>query len=354
MKPRTIAISLTALTLVAGGAVVATEYTGSDSAEASDGQDIQPSATAAVEQGDLVSSISVDGTLGYTKKKKINAGTAGTLTWVAGNGAKIKQGGRLYAVDGKDVRLMYGTEPMYRKLKKGNKGTDVRQLKANLIAAGLGGGIVEDKEFTDGTVYAVKRWQKKYGLRQTGEMGPEHIAFATGPVRVQETVAAAGDRATPGGAVLTVTSSERVVQLQVKVSQAALVKQGRKVRIDTPEGSSTSGTVASIAASAQTGDDPNDKTPRIGVTVAFDDPSKISGLDKSSATVRLTGETRKNVLSVPVSALLAMTDGSFGVQVVENGRTRQTPVTLGMFAQGRVEISGKGLRDGMKVGVPKS
>ncbi len=87
------------------------------------------------------------------------------------------------------------------------------------------------------------------------------------------------------------------------------------------------------------------------MTVTFDDPDKVNGIDKAPATVKLTGHTRKNVLSVPVGALLALPDGSFGVQVVEGERTREVKVRLGMFAQGRVEISGKGLTSGMKVGV---
>jgi hypothetical protein len=42
------------------------------------------------------------------------------------------------------------------------------------------------------------------------------------------------------------------------------------------------------------------------------------------------------------------------VQVVENGGTRDVKVELGIFGQGRVEVSGEGLRDGMKVGVPSA
>jgi peptidoglycan hydrolase-like protein with peptidoglycan-binding domain len=354
MRPRTLIVSLAALTVAAGGAVAVTQYTGTDTAGGGQHQAALPPDTATVEQGDLVSSTSVDGVVGYSEQKKINAGGSGTLTWAASGGSRIERDGRLYAVDGEDVRLMYGTEPMYRTLKKGDEGNDVRQLKANLIALGLGGGIVEDKEFTQGTFEAVTRWQKLHGLKQTGTVGPEQIAFAPGPVRVQSAEAAVGDRAAPGQQVLTTTSSERVVQLQVKVTQAALATSGTKVRVELPDGTSTTGTVASVGQVARTGEDPNDRTPKIGVTVTFDDPSKVRAIDKAPATVKLTGETREDVLSVPVSALLALTDGRFGVQVVEDGRTREIPVRLGMFAQGRVEVSGEGLRAGMKVGVPST
>ena len=60
------------------------------------------------------------------------------------------------------------------------------------------------------------------------------------------------------------------------------------------------------------------------------------------------------MLTVPVSALLALKEGGYGVQVVAAGATRIVPVKLGMFADGRVEISGSGITAGTKVGVPQT
>jgi hypothetical protein len=54
-----------------------------------------------------------------------------------------------------------------------------------------------------------------------------------------------------------------------------------------------------------------------------------------------------------VVALLARAEGGFGVEVVENGRSRIVPVRTGMFANGRVEISGEEIAEGMKVGIPR-
>jgi peptidoglycan hydrolase-like protein with peptidoglycan-binding domain len=351
MKRRTLIVTVTVAAVLAGGGFAATTLTAGDAADAGQEQANLPAATEPIVKGDLVSSTSVDGTLGYSKQRKINAGVGGTLTWMASGGAKVKRDGKLYAVDGTPVRLWYGTEPMYRKLKNGDTGTDVEQLKQNLIALGYGTGLAADDEFTDGTTKGVKRWQKDHGLKETGEIGPEAIAFAAGPVRVARAHAAVGDRTGPGQQVLTCTSSHRVVRFKVKVSEAALAKPDTKVEVQLPDGT-TSGTIASVGAIARTGDSPDDKTPRIDVTVTFDDPEKVSGIDKAPATVKLTGQTRKNVLSVPVGALLALKDGSFGVQVVDGDHVREVKVTLGMFAQGRVEITGNGLKAGMRVGVP--
>jgi multidrug efflux system membrane fusion protein len=50
---------------------------------------------------------------------------------------------------------------------------------------------------------------------------------------------------------------------------------------------------------------------------------------------------------------MAAAGGGFAVQVVDGGTTRQVPVRTGLFADGRVEITGDGLAEGMTVGVPK-
>ncbi|MEO3974962.1 peptidoglycan-binding protein [Streptomyces sp. CAU 1734] len=354
MRRRTMAVSVVLVAAVAGGGFAVTALGEPRAEEDREGRAGLPPATAAVIRGDLSNSTGIDGTLGYSRQRKVNAGAAGTLTWIAPSGSEVGRDGRLYALDGKDVRLMYGAEPMYRTLRAGSKGTDVQQLEKNLRGLGHGTGLAVDDEYTAGTAGAVKRWQKAHGLKQTGQVGPEQISFAAGPVRVRSAGPAVGDQAAPGQAVLTTTGSDRVVRLEAKVSEASPARPGGKVEVELPDGTTAKGTVTSVASVAKPGSDPADKTPRIGIIVTFDDPAEVKGFDKSPATVRFDGETRKNVLSVPVGALLALEDGSFGVQVVEGGRAREIEVRLGLFAQGRVEVTGDGLSAGMKVGVPAS
>jgi membrane fusion protein, multidrug efflux system len=61
---------------------------------------------------------------------------------------------------------------------------------------------------------------------------------------------------------------------------------------------------------------------------------------------------RTHVLTVPVAALLALAEGGYGVQVVEGATTRIVAVETGLFAGGRVEVSGAGISEGMTVGMP--
>ncbi|WMX46537.1 peptidoglycan-binding protein [Streptomyces roseicoloratus] len=360
-------VALVAVLAVAGAGIAVTALTtgtgsGTGQAQAGPGGSRGlPPATAPVVRGDLTDGSQQDGTLGHLDERRINAGGAGgTLTWLAPNGSVVRRDGRLYEVDGAAVRLMYGAEPMYRTLKTGDKGRDVRQLEENLAALGHTGFDV-DEEYTAKTAAAVKRWQKSHGLEQTGTIGPDLIAFAGSAVRVKEAgggsaenTLAPGDRVQPGSPVLTVTGSERVVRFELPVAEAATAKTGTRVKVRLPDGTELPGRVSAVGRTASEGDDPQDPTPKIEITVSFDEPGRAKGVDRSPVTVELAGETRRDVLSVPVNALLALPGGGFGVQVVEQGRTRDVKVELGMFGQGRVEVSGGGLREGMQVGVPSA
>ncbi|MEU9146253.1 peptidoglycan-binding protein [Streptomyces sp. NPDC048349] len=320
-----------------------------------------PPATAPVQRGDLSSGLRVEGTLGYAQERKVNAAGPGVLTWVAGEGTAVERDGRLYEVNGRTVRLMYGSTPMYRPLKSGDKGEDVKQLKRNLQALGYGTGLdPEDGAFTAGTATAVKRWQKAHKVPETGEVAKEDIAFAPGPQRVRKNDAAVGDEPGPGKPVMTLTGTERIVRFEMDAAKAGTAKTGEPVTVRLPDGATVTGKIDSVGATAgpdEKGDGGGpgggDKKAKVEVVVALDKPAEVGTPDRSPVSVGLTGETRKGVLSVPVNALLALAGGGFGVQVVEDGRTREVGVQLGMFGNGRVEVTGDALEEGMQVGIPK-
>ncbi|WP_330296979.1 peptidoglycan-binding protein [Streptomyces sp. NBC_00503] len=379
--------SLAAVLAVTGGGYAVVAQAGTDGKgtgqQHSDGL---PGATAPVTRGDLSSGLKVDGTLGYAQERKLNAPGAGagaggaggtgtpgaggsgtgsaTLTWVAPSGSSVERDGKIYEVNGKPVRLMYGTTPMYRTMKSGDKGEDVKQLKRNLQALGFGVGLdASDGTFTEGTATGVKRWQKSHKMKETGEVGKEDIAFASGPQRVQKNDMAVGDEAAAGKPVLTLTGTERTVRFQLDVAKAGTVKTGDPVTVSLPGGGTANGKIASVGSTANP-DDPGSggggggggdgKKPKVEVEVTLDNASEAKGPDQSPVSVSLTGETRKGVLSVPVNALLALAGGGFGVQVVEDGKVREVKVELGMFGNGRVEVKGGALKEGMHVGVPQS
>lgn len=352
MKPGTVLVAALAVLAVVGGSTAfATLDLSGDGAGTSRDKGLPPD-TASVQREDLSESTRVEGTLGHAGKRKINGAAAGTLTWAPKAGAVIRRNERLYEVDDRSVRLMYGSEPMYRTLKEGVEGDDVRQFEANLAALGYTGFTVDD-EYTGLTADAVKRWQKANGDKETGTVGPGDIAFSPDAVRVESGALAVGDRTVPGRPVLATTGSERIVSMKLDVAESGSVKTGDKVTVVLPDGRSAPGEIRRVGTSAKKGEDPEDDSPKVPVTASLDEPGKAGGLDQAPVTVELKGETRKNVLTVPIEALIALPRKGFGVEVVERGTSRETQVEPGLFAQGRVEVSGGGLRAGMKVGVPK-
>jgi multidrug efflux pump subunit AcrA (membrane-fusion protein) len=88
--------------------------------------------------------------------------------------------------------------------------------------------------------------------------------------------------------------------------------------------------------------------------VRLDHPEKANGYDQAPVDVEFVSDARKNVLTVPVTALLALRGGGYAVEVVAGNTTEVVPVEVGMFADGLVEVTGKGLGPGDRVGVPSA
>lgn len=313
--------------------------------------------SAPVVRGDLSDSTSVSGTLGYGGERTVKAGGSGVVTRLKSPGSVAERDDALYELNGMPVRLMYGRRPMYRTLKPGMEGPDVRQMEDNLRDLGHGAGMTVDDEFTVATARAVRRWQQDHGREATGIVKPDEIAFVPGPLRIGSRDASVGDRVAPGTAVLTTTTSEQVVVVKLAVDKVSLVDEGTKVTVNLPDGHDAEGAVRSVGATATKGKDdaPNgDDEAKVKVVVELDDQTESGGLDQAPVTVELTTRTREDVLSVPVQALLALPGGGYGVRAVDGGHPRTIQVKPGMFGEGRVEVTGDGLRQGMKVEVPSS
>ena len=74
----------------------------------------------------------------------------------------------------------------------------------------------------------------------------------------------------------------------------------------------------------------------------------------ATVTVSITKELAENVLSVPVTSLLALLDGGYALEVQESGSiTKLVPVKTGIYADGWVEVTGQGLEAGTEVVMPK-
>jgi peptidoglycan hydrolase-like protein with peptidoglycan-binding domain len=319
-----------------------------------------PAATAVVTRQDLVKSLTLAGELGYGPASPLGSTAAGTTTWLPEVGAVIRRGEALLRADERPVVLLYGFLPMYRPLAEGVKGSDVRQFERNLAALGYRGFTV-DEEFSAATTAAVKRWQKDLELPETGTVDRDRIGYAPGPIRIAERLVRLGASAT--GDVLSYTGDTRMVTVSAGVGEASWATNGTTVTVTLPGGTSVAGKVTAVRAPAQApsadgGQQSDQAHPGTGaaaveVTIAVANQKALGSLAAAPVDVRYVAQQRKAVLTVPVDALLALAEGGYGLEVIGPAGTRIVPVQVGLFAGGRVEVTGDGLTEGARVGVPE-
>ncbi|MFB4267400.1 efflux RND transporter periplasmic adaptor subunit [Nonomuraea sp. GTA35] len=311
-----------------------------------------PPATATVARQTLNDTRDADGELGYGPVTTAVSRAPGTITWLPESGATVTRGKSLYRLDNDPVTLMYGDTPAYRDLKIGVEGKDVENLERNLSKLGYDGFTVDD-EFTYDTYEAVVEWQEDRGLEETGVVKLGQVVFAPGKVRVESIEAEEGQPAQPGQKVLTYTGTSKVITVQLEAEDQRMARKGARVEVTLPDGKSVKGKVTEVATVIVPGEGQEEPDTRVEALVSIGNAKSAKGLDKASVDVTFTASQRKNVLTVPVAALVALQEGGFGLEVVEGGTSRYVAVETGLFAGGKVEVSGDGLREGMTVGMPK-
>jgi len=163
-----------------------------------------------------------------------------------------------------------------------------------------------------------------------------------------------------GEVVLTTTSTQQIVQLKVKPEQQQLARLGESVTVLLPGGGQASGRVTdvgTVASEASSAADEGKGSPSgesgestIPVTIALE--HRIAHLDEAPVSVELVKGVRRNVLTVPATALIATAGGGYAVEALAsapNDRRVTVPVTPGMFAGGYVQVEGAGIREGLTV-----
>jgi peptidoglycan hydrolase-like protein with peptidoglycan-binding domain len=358
-RPVVISVAAVVVATIAGGATwAAGNNSGSSSAE-SDATS-NTTATATVERRDLVQHETVDGTLGYGDAAALYAQGMGTVTALREPGSVVERGQALYWLNGKPVTLMYGQVPMWRRLDRSAKGgRDIRQLERNLVALGYDPDtdIDIDDEWDSGTTAAVKRWQEDKGRPETGSVERGEIAFLPGPRRIGQLKTTRGALLQPGVEVADTSATSRIVTVDLDADQQSIVKEGDRVEVGLPDGSRVDGWISSVGKVAESEVDPQtgeQSTPTIPIEIRLARGARTGGVDEAPVEVHLQKDRAENVLTVPVTALLALAEGGYAVELVgAGGSTRLVRVEPGMYADGIVEISGKGIKKGMKVVVPE-
>ena len=321
-------------------------------------------ATDTITRGTLQGETTVSGTLRFSDAHKLKAGFDGILIQLPASGTVLTQGDVLYRTGDRVAYLMHGSLPAWRTFEIGmERGEDVRQLET--LLKGMGYFDYEpDDHFSWATTSAIMKWQKAVGLPQTGTIPLGRMVFTPGDLRVGTVTARVGDRIAADAELYDVTSTTQVVDANIKLSDQKLAVVGTTVTIKLPDAKTTTGTITSVGTPTEkssgsgsgSGSGSSDSKERvIPVTVTLADASATANFQEVSVTVDLPSEKRAGVLSVPVGALLALSTNQYGVEIVDsNGTTRKVPVTIGLFAGGRVEVSGEGISEGQRVVVPQT
>jgi peptidoglycan hydrolase-like protein with peptidoglycan-binding domain len=359
-RSRALALALAGVVVAVVAAMVALSGVLGSSSDA----ESVPTATATVTRRDLVQRSTVSGTLGYDDARAIVGSRPGTITSLPDEGRILRPGAVLFRVDEQPVVLFAGRKPAWRPLVEGvSDGRDVRQLEQNLRSLGYDddGELTIDTHFDASTAAAVARWQDDLGVAATGRVELGDIVFLQGARRVGTLRVALGDRVRPGVRVMTTSATRRLVSAEIDAGDQEDVAVGDTVTIDLRNGTTTTGTITAVGkvasvAGGKTGNGQmasDSTTSTITFDVRPDRPAAVGTLDQAPVDVGVTSERAKDVLAVPVSALLALRGGRYGVEVVRDGTTSVVAVTPGLYSDGGyVEITRGRVKAGAVVVVP--
>jgi peptidoglycan hydrolase-like protein with peptidoglycan-binding domain len=333
-----------------------------------------PVTTATVVRTNLATTVLTAGTLGYAATDPVVNQLAGTYTALPSPGQAIRPGQDLYRVDNLPVVLMQGRTPAWRTFAPGmTAGPDVAELQRNLIALGYAAGLLTTptSQFDAPTEEAVFRWQQAVGYLVTGEIDLGQVVFLPARVIVGGLNTAPGQVASPGQVPYDVTAGSRIVTVPLS-PELPPVTTGEAVSIVLPSGITTPGTITATgpvppaggagtsatsgssgscsSGSSGSGTSNSSSGASMQLTITPDRPAATGTGQDVAVQVSLVTQSVRNVLAVPIAALLALAGGGYGVEVAGSSRHEYlVGVATGLFANTLVQVSGPGIRAGMKV-----
>lgn len=227
------------------------------------------------------------------------------------------------------------------------QGADVLQLEQALAALGYDPGTVEGT-WDSNTKSAVVTWQTDNGVEADGVVNLGEVVFLPSMVQVNDVLVSIGSAVNAGTPVLGISSADKFVTFDLPAADQGLLAVGQEVIVEMPDGSDAAGTVLSVASVASGGQ--GEAT--FEVKIVLVDPSVAVGLDEAPVDVEVVSDSVSNVMAVPVSALVALAEGGYAVEVSTGSGTQLVAVEPGFYADGLVEVESSGLAVGDMVVVP--
>jgi multidrug efflux pump subunit AcrA (membrane-fusion protein) len=188
-------------------------------------------------------------------------------------------------------------------------------------------------------------------LRTDVTFEPTDMIVGQWPTRVGQVFVKAGDPATPGEAILSLTEPDLTVTLQASAANATLLKVGQPCTVQISGANTTaSGTITELDSTPTT---VSSSTPGAGSQQVYEGRIEVSGLtgaDGSAVSINVVDQQVDDALTVPIAAVKQDGVGADVVRVLDRktGVVTEERVTTGLTEGSYIQVT-KGARLGQTV-----
>ncbi len=291
------------------------------------------------------------------ERKYLVSGLAGaTIDRQAAAGVAVTSGTPLYWSNGLPVIAIEGdataTPVLSRDLSDGvSDGADVKLFEQALDSLGFTADetMTVDDHFDSATATASSAWLASLGV----VADPASIVIPAGTFAVVPAGLSVGTASVADGAVLegdsvvmSLTAPSRRVTTTAPIGDDTFAL-GATIDVEFPDGTVQPGTVVEVGnVATNTNGAPGD-TPSVTITIGVDDiPASVDSFVEIPVTLRVVSADVPQAIVVPVSALVALKEGGYAVEVVTGkqadgtNQTKLVGVTPGLFTNGFVQVDG--------------
>lgn len=245
-------------------------------------------------------------------------------------------------------------------------GSDVRLLEQMLSVGGFdaGGTVVVDDTFDEATATAVLAWWQSIDPAIT--VDPVDLVVPAGSfvvvpagLQVGDATVSEGTTLTADATVLTLTSPARIVTTTAPIGDDTFAL-GAPIDVEFPDGTISTGTVVAVGTAASNPSGEPGATPTVDISIRVDDiPASVDSFVSIPVTLRVVDTQIDDAFVVPSSALVALAEGGYAIEVITSpatatapAQTTLIPVEPTLYSDGRVVVTGDQVTAGAEVVVP--
>jgi hypothetical protein len=245
-------------------------------------------------------------------------------------------------------------------------GADIKVLERMLVEGGFdpSGSVLVDDSFDSATAEAVLKWWQSFDpaisvdpallIVPAGSFVVVPAGLSVGTAAVADGTTITGDRP-----VLTLTSPARVVTTSAPIDDTTFAL-GATIDVEFPDGTIEPGVVVAVGNIATNSGGQPGATPTVSIDIHVDTiPDSVQSFVSVPVTLRVVAESVPQAFVVPVSALVALAEGGYALEVIDAAATAAAParthliaVETGLFADGFVVVTGDAVAAGLDVVVP--